>query len=161
MSERNICGLYTMCIVQDKDNILLINRPDTLGFPGYLGPGGKVDFPESVTEGAVRELREETGLIVKSENLIFKGIDEYVVPKTNYRYMVFNYLAKEYTGTLLSNPPEGELHWVNINDALELPMQSWFKRRLPLFFEKGTFEISIVWDEDNKHSIEDKLTLLG
>lgn len=161
MTDKNVCGLYTMCLVQDKDNILLINRPDKLGFPGFLGPGGKVDFPESITEGAVRELREETGLIVKSEDLIFKGIDEYVVPKTNYRYMVFNYLVKEYKGTLLSNPPEGELHWVNINDALELPMQSWFKRRLPLFFEKGTFEVSVVWDEDNKHSIEDKLTLLG
>lgn len=161
MSDRNVCGLYTMCLVQDENKILLINRPDKLGFPGYLGPGGKVDFPESITEGAVRELREETGLIVKPEDLIFKGIDEYVVPKTNYRYMVFNYLVKKYKGDLLANPPEGELHWVNINDALELPMQSWFKRRLPLFFEKGTFEISVVWDEDNKSSIEDKLRILG
>ncbi|MEC0225802.1 8-oxo-dGTP diphosphatase [Paenibacillus alba] len=161
MSVRNECGLYTMCIVQDKDKVLLINRPDKLGFPGYLGPGGKVDFPESMTEGAVRELREETGLIVKPEDLIFKGIDEYIIPKTNYRYMVFNYLVKEYKGELLSNPPEGELLWVNINDALELPMQPWFKRRLPLFFEKGTFEISVVWDEDSKSSIEDKLRLLG
>lgn len=69
MSHKNVCGLYTMCLVQDKDNILLINRPDKLGFPGYLGPGGKVDFPESITEGAVREIREETELIVKSETI--------------------------------------------------------------------------------------------
>lgn len=161
MSAKNECGLYTICLVQDEDKVLLINRPDKLGFPGYLGPGGKVDFPESMTEGAVRELREETGLIVKPEDLIFKGIDEYVVPKTNYRYMVFNYLVKEYKGELLSNPPEGELHWININEALELPMQPWFKRRLPLFFEKGTFEISVVWDEDSKRSIEDKIKMLG
>jgi 8-oxo-dGTP diphosphatase len=161
MSVRNECGLYTMCLVQDEDKILLINRPDKLGFPGYLGPGGKVDFPESLTEGAVRELREETGLIAKHEDLIFKGIDEYVVPKTNYRYMVFNYLVTKFEGELLSDPPEGELHWVKIIDALNLPMQSWFKRRLPLFFEKGTFEISVVWDEDSKSSVEDKLRLLG
>lgn len=33
--------------------------------------------------------------------------------------------------------------------------------RLPLFFEKGTFEISVVWDEDRKCSIEDKIKVLG
>ncbi|MBA2939063.1 8-oxo-dGTP diphosphatase [Paenibacillus sp. CGMCC 1.16610] len=161
MSVKNECGLYTMCLVQYEDKILLINRPDKLGFPGYLGPGGKVDLPESLTEGAVRELREETGLLAKPEDLIFKGIDEYVVPKNNYRYMVFNYLVTKFEGELLTNPPEGELRWVDISDATNLPMQPWFKRRLPLFFEKGTFEISVVWDEDSKRSIEDKLRLLG
>lgn len=161
MSEHNVCGLYTMCIVQNENKVLLINRPNKLGFPGYLGPGGKVDFPESLTEGAVRELREETGLIANPEDLIFKGIDEYLVPKTNYRYMVFNYLVTKFEGKLLSNPPEGELKWVDIQETSNLPMQPWFKRRLPLFFEKGTFEISVVWDEDSKSAIEDKVKLLG
>lgn len=155
------CGLYTMCLVQDEDRVLLVNRPDKLGFPGYLGPGGKVEIPESIAEGAVRELWEETGLRVKPEDLIFKGIDEYVVPRTKYRYMVFNYLAKRYEGELLQNPPEGELVWVNIQEALELPMQPWFKRRFPLFFEEGTFEISVVWDEDAKVRLEEKVKQLG
>lgn len=161
MSDKNVCGLYTMCIVQKGDQILLLNRPKDKGFPGYLGPGGKVDFPESLTEGAVRELREETGLLAEPEHLIFKGIDEYVVPKTNYRYMVFNYLVKEYQGELVANPPEGELQWVTIGEAMDLPMQPWFKRRLPLFFLEGTFEISVVWDEENQIPIKDTLRLLG
>ncbi|MDQ1914677.1 8-oxo-dGTP diphosphatase [Paenibacillus sp. GD4] len=161
MPVKNDCGLYTMCIVQDQDKILLLNRPNELGFPGYLGPGGKIDFPESMTEGAARELREETGLIVKPENLIFKGIDEYLVPKTKYRYIVFNYLVREFEGELLSNPPEGELQWVTIDEAFRLPMQPWFRRRLPLFFEKGTFEISVVWDEDSQSPLEDKVRMLG
>ncbi|WP_411551906.1 8-oxo-dGTP diphosphatase [Paenibacillus lautus] len=148
-------GMYTMCMIRNDDKVLLINRPDQLGFPGYLGPGGKVEFPESLSEGAIREVYEETGLIVK--NLEYKGIDEYVVPQTNYRYMVFNYLTDSYEGELLANPPEGELVWVPIQEAMDLPIQPWFKRRFPLYFEEGTFEISIVWDEDGQKPIEEKI----
>lgn len=155
------CGIYTMCMIQDGNKVLLINRPDSKGFPGYLGPGGKVDFPESFTEGAVREIKEETGLDVRPEDLIYKGVDEYVVPETNYRYMVFNYLTHKFSGELLPDPPEGEIEWVDRDVALDLPMQPWFKRRFPLFFEDGTFEISVVWDETNRCVREDKCRRLG
>lgn len=139
--------MYTMCMVADGDQILLIKRPDYKGFPGYLAPGGKVEFPESITDAAKREVLEETGLDVK--NIIFKGWDEYVNPQMNVRYMVFNYLADSFEGRLLADPPEGELQWVSRQDARDLPMQDWFKRKLPLFFEEGTFEIHSVWDEEH------------
>ena len=144
-------GMYTMCIVQDGDKVLLLNRPDKRGFPGFIGPGGKVDFPESLTDGAIREVYEETGLRVGG--LIYKGLDEFVNLKTNYRYMVFNYVATTFEGQLLENPPEGDLLWVPIAEALELPMQPWFKERFPLFFEEGNFEIYKVWDEDLQETI--------
>ncbi|OPA81236.1 DNA mismatch repair protein MutT [Paenibacillus selenitireducens] len=141
-------ALYTMCIVRDGDRVLLINRPSKRGFPGYIGPGGKVDFPESLSEGAAREVYEETGLIVK--DLIYKGLDEFVDPDKNFRYMVFNYVATSFEGELLEHPPEGELLWVPIQEALDLPMQPWFKRRFPLFFEEGTFEIFEEWDQEHQ-----------
>ncbi|WP_341300370.1 8-oxo-dGTP diphosphatase [Lysinibacillus sp. FSL H8-0500] len=150
--------LFTMCIIQDGEKILLLNRPSRKGFPGYIGAGGKVDFPESLTEAAIREVWEETGLTVK--DLVYKGLDEYVDPQKNYRYMVFNYLAKSFEGTLLKNPPEGELLWVPIHEAYDLPMQPWFKRRLPLFFEEGTFEIYEVWDKDEQNTIKESVKKL-
>ncbi|MFG6497112.1 8-oxo-dGTP diphosphatase [Fictibacillus sp. UD] len=136
--------LYTMCMVQHEDKVLMIKRPDSRGFPGFLAPGGKVDFPESLVECAIREVKEETGLTVS--NLIYKGIDEYVNPQENVRYMVFNYWTATFSGELLDNPPEGELLWASISEVLDLPMQDWFKERFPLFFEEGTFEIQRVWD---------------
>ncbi|WLD95360.1 8-oxo-dGTP diphosphatase [Alkalihalobacillus sp. AL-G] len=134
-----------MVIVYDTENerILLLNRPKENGFPGYLGPGGKIELGESFAEGAAREVYEETGLEVEPKDLCYKGVDEYILQDENYRYMVFNYLTTKFDGTLLERPPEGELRWVTLDEAYELPMQSWFKRRLPLFFEDGTFEISI------------------
>lgn len=145
--------LLTMCLVQDEDKVLLLNRPTEKGFPGYIGPGGKVDFPESLTDGAVREVYEETGLLVK--DLVYKGLDEYADPHNKVRYMVFNYLATSFQGDLLENPPEGPAEWIPIKEAMHLPMQPWFKRRFPLFFEEGTFEIYGLWDEEKQMSIKE------
>jgi len=74
--------------------------------------------------------------------------------------MVFNYIATAFEGELLANPPEGELHWVSITAALDLPMQPWFKRRFPLFFEEGTFEIHVEENEQNDPSRIETVTKL-
>lgn len=137
-------------MVQDGDMILLMNRPSEKGFPGYIAPGGKVDFPESIVNGAIREVKEETGLTVK--DITYKGLIEYCDVSSGERYMVFHYLATSFEGDLLENPPEGELLWVNKNNLDEIPMQGWFKERIELFFKPGVFEISTMWNK--KENIE-------
>lgn len=65
-------------------------------------------------------------------------------------------------GKLIENPPEGELQWVSIDQAMELPMQDWFKRRFPLFFRSGTtFEMSFVWDSKKKETIHETIRNYG
>lgn len=136
--------IWTVCMIQDKDKILLIDRQKD-DFKGFIPPGGSVEFPESISECAVREVKEETGLTVR--NLVFKGLNEYVNSTTKDRYMIFNYLTQDFEGELLENPPEGKLYWVPIEEARQLPMQQSFERRFPLFFEEGTFEIHVEWDD--------------
>jgi 8-oxo-dGTP diphosphatase len=136
-------NILTLTIVyhQDQDKILLVNRPENKGFPGFIGPGGKVELTESLTEGAAREVREETGLIVNPTDLIFKGVEEFTIPNENYRYIVFNYITTKFTGKLLNDGPEGKPEWICRKDLDTIPMQDWFRRRLSLIFEEGTFEI--------------------
>jgi len=148
-------GMYTMCLVIKNDHVLLLNRSNERGFPGWIGPGGKIDFPESLTEGAIREVWEETGLRVI--DIVYKGLDEYVDPQQNERYMVFNYVATSFDGELLSDPPEGELRWIPIQEAMSYPMQPWFRRRFPFFFEEGTFEIYEIWDEKNQTTVKESI----
>ncbi len=148
-----------MVVVHNEktDKILLLNRPEEAGFPGYIGAGGKIEMTESFAEGAARELFEETGLVVNESDLIFKGIDEFIIREDKYRYIVFNYLVRTYTGELLAHPPEGELKWVSRQKVMDFPMQSWFKRRLPKFFEEGTFEVSVEYEKDNKTPLKETI----
>jgi 8-oxo-dGTP diphosphatase len=145
MTEQVNYKLWTVCMIQDGENVLLLDRQHD-DFKGFIPPGGKVEFPESIVDSAIREVREETGLEVR--NLIFKGLYEYVNPVTKDRYMIFNYLTKDFTGELINDSPEGGPVWVNIKEAYDLPMQKSIRRRFPLFFEEGTFEIQVEWDEE-------------
>ncbi|MDY0407480.1 8-oxo-dGTP diphosphatase [Virgibacillus soli] len=154
MSELINYKIWTVCMVRKEDKVLLLDRQHD-DFKGFIPPGGKVEFPESIVESAIREVKEETGLHV--QNLIYKGLYEYVNPVAKDRYMIFNYITDDFTGELLADSPEGKPVWVHINDAYDLPMQTSIRRRFPLFFEDGTFEIHVKWDHVNDR--EEKVTI--
>lgn len=145
MGQEIVYKFWTVVMIQKENQVLLINRQHD-HFKGYIPPGGKVDFPESFVDGAIREVKEETGLEVR--HLVFKGISEYVNPTAHKRYIMMNYWTNDFSGELLEHPPEGELHWVPIEEAKDLPMQEDIKIRFDLFFEQGTFEIQTVWNDE-------------
>jgi 8-oxo-dGTP diphosphatase len=60
-------------IVIDGDHILAtrVSQPMLGKDPHWLWPGGKVDGNESLQECAIREVKEETGLEVKANRLIY------------------------------------------------------------------------------------------
>lgn len=86
---------WTVVMIQKEDKVLLLNRQHD-HFKGYIPPGGKVDFPEGFAEGAIREVKEETGLEIQS--LVFKGISHYTNPERLDHFIIYNYWTDDFTG---------------------------------------------------------------
>lgn len=142
--------LYTLCMVLNNDQVLLLDRQHD-DFKGFIPPGGKVEFPESFTDSAIREVKEETGLVVS--NLVFKGVSEFLDLNKQERTIIFNYFTTDFEGELLAQHTEGKPVWVPLREIENLPMQPSVRSRFPLFFEEGTFEIHVERDHlDKKHS---------
>ncbi|MFP7477157.1 8-oxo-dGTP diphosphatase [Terribacillus saccharophilus] len=130
--------IYNMVMIHTEDQVLLLDRQHD-DFRGFIPPGGKVDFPESLTASAIREVKEETGLDVW--DLEYKGVQHYVNDEQNIRYLIFYYITDSFSGTLLSDSREGNPSWVHKSEAMELPMQDVVRTVFPLFFREGTFEL--------------------
>ena len=61
--------LTSRILLLDRDNrvlLFLTKAPDSSGVARWLTPGGGVDAGETHHEAAVRELEEETGLVLES-----------------------------------------------------------------------------------------------
>ena len=68
MTVRGVHRLTSRVLLFDRDGRILLfltTAPDTSGVARWITPGGGVDPGESHHEGAVRELREETGLVIE------------------------------------------------------------------------------------------------
>ncbi|GAA2121410.1 hypothetical protein GCM10009759_71090 [Kitasatospora saccharophila] len=110
--------------------MLLIER----GWPPYAGllalPGGHVDTGERALAAAVRELREETGVLVDPVDLVLLGVYDDPGRDPRGRYVGAAYLARVPAGTEAhAGDDAASVHWVPL-DAL--PEQLAFDHHLVL-----------------------------
>lgn len=110
-------------MIKDGNKILLghrtTNRKDTGGIfePNtWTFPGGKQEFEETIFEGAIREVKEETNLDIDDLE-IFSASDDI---QPNKHYVTIQVIANKHSGNLKVMEPTKEDEW-NWFDLENLP----------------------------------------
>lgn len=101
----------TLCYLEQDGQYLMLHRvkkSHDVNHGKWIGVGGKFEFQESPEDCLLREVREETGLTLKSWR--YRGIVTFVYNDDEAEYMHL-FTADGWTGTL-RDCAEGELRWV-------------------------------------------------
>ncbi len=128
-------------LIKNKEKILLMRRIKN-NAEYYVLPGGSVEFGESITEAAIREAKEETGLDV----VIDKELWQYHNNSDGRDHCC--YLVTKYSGQLkLGNPEAGrvsdankyflEWHTLGSFNELEFFPEEIKQKVLAIFLDKN------------------------
>lgn len=111
----------TLCYIEQDDRYLMLHRvkkENDLNKDKWIGVGGGFEDGESPEECLLREVREETGLLLPDYR--FRGIVTFVSDTWETEYMHL-FTADAFTGTL-GECSEGVLEWVPKAEIPSLPI---------------------------------------
>ena len=141
-----ILATMVYCIKDGDVLLMLRNKEPNLGL--CVGPGGKLEPGESPYDCAKRELYEETGLEVN--DLYFRGLITEISPRPDWQWLMFLYVATEFSGTLVEDKREGRLSWCSLSEVMQLPIPEADS----VFFQKVIninmpfYQAKFVYDSD-------------
>jgi 8-oxo-dGTP diphosphatase len=120
-----------VALFNSAGELLLLHRKDN---DKWTMPGGTLDFGESLTDCAVREVGEETGLRIRITGLIGTYSDPHILIAYSdgevRQEFTFVYAAETESGELKIDDESKEASWVPLISAVELPVAESQRRRL-------------------------------
>lgn len=119
--------LANMCMIYKGDKMLVQLR-EKHDWPGLTFPGGHVEINETLEEAVIREIKEETGIILRSVH--FCAIKEWRFEE-NVRYLGLLYKSNDFEGEISSNS-EGKCFWINKKDYKKYPLSQDFEELFEL-----------------------------
>ncbi|MBI5743771.1 MAG: 8-oxo-dGTP diphosphatase [Elusimicrobia bacterium] len=131
--------LATLCYVRRNGRTLMLHRvkkADDVHEGKWNGLGGKFEPGESPEDCVIREIREESGLKIKSP--VLKGVLTFPDFAKGDDWYVFVFTASEFTGRLIDSD-EGNLEWIHDRDLLKLNLWGGDRVFLPLLKRRGHF----------------------
>lgn len=129
-----LVGVGTVTIKNGR--ILLIRRAFEPGAGKWSIPGGLVEVGEKLSEAAVRETEEETGLRVEVLELInvFDMVDLDGHGKTKYHYVLVDFLSKPVGGRERLSGEVTEIKWVTFEEAKTMDLTKTARKALEELF---------------------------
>lgn len=141
-------NLTTLCYIENDDSYLMMHRvrkSEDINKDKWIGVGGHFEADESPEDCLLREVREETGLVLTSWRL--RGIVTFSFEGFGTEYM-FLYTADGYEG-VLTDCDEGDLEWVEKSGVYGLPIWEGDKIFFRLLEEgRAFFSLKLCYDRD-------------
>lgn len=141
--------LTTLCYIENQDSYLMLHRvkkKKDVNQDKWIGVGGKFEPGESPEECLLREVKEETGLVLTSYRL--RGLLTFLSEGWESEY-IFLYTADAYEGEV-GECAEGTLKWVKKEEISSLNLWEGDKLFFRLLNEDAPFfslKLSYVGDE--------------
>lgn len=121
--ERPIVGVGAVVVHEGR---ALVVRRATEPLKGeWSVPGGMLELGEKLKDGVVREVLEETGLIVEPIEVLDVFDSIFVDPdgRTQYHYVLIDYLCRVISGEAAPATDVSEVRWVYESELDELKMR--------------------------------------
>lgn len=140
----------TLCYIQKNENYLMLHRikkQNDINKDKWIGIGGKFEEGESPEECALREVKEETGLTLKSYE--YRGIVTFV-SDNNFTEFMHIFWSDDFEGEII-DCDEGKLEWIEkskLNDFEHWKGDEIFldliNKKVPFFSLKLVYKSGIL-----------------
>ncbi|MEO1770238.1 NUDIX domain-containing protein [Candidatus Enterococcus ferrettii] len=119
--------LTMMVMIENIQGQVLVQDRQKKDWPGWTFPGGHVEENESIQLAAIREIQEETGLVIDP---VLMGTAEW-----NHLARKERELAFLYTATTTDEPHnDSHLFWVDKQELQTQHLAGTLNNLLPIFF---------------------------
>jgi ADP-ribose pyrophosphatase YjhB (NUDIX family) len=118
--QRPIIGVGALILKRDR--ILMAQRGKEPSMGSWSLPGGALETGESLADGVRREVREETGLDIRTLGVleIFERIMRDASGAPEYHYVLIDYMCRMVGGTLAPGDDVCAVEWVRRRDLPQL-----------------------------------------
>lgn len=120
-----------------------VKKEDDMHRGKWNGLGGKMISGESPEECAIREIKEEAGLLVS--NPILKGLITFPSFQPDQDWYAFVFLVNKFEGELIESD-EGILCWIADDELLDLNLWEGDRIFIPWLEREGFFSAKFVYD---------------
>lgn len=128
-----IVGVGALIICDGR--ILLEKRKNDPGKGKWSIPGGIVETGETLEQTVIREVREETGLVVENPKLV-DVVNQVTLDengRVKYHFVIIDYFVKLRRGKAKPDSDAAELEWVALEEVEDKDLTKTFRS----FFDRN------------------------